>query len=843
MIQILDLSEPFWLGTNFRIMKKYILIIISLTTFVVRAQNLVPNGNFEGNPQNYNGGTDPIAYYSGIYTGNWWADMTNSSTHDRFDASMQGTWYVAKADKIFNGRRRDSPDWIDPNQWYNSENEGNCTQTRYVRCAYPNESIMVRMEGGHKLVKGQTYTFKIKARGKGAAFPSHQFRLAFTADNEGLDCLNKKKWYVKEFYINNSCEWHYFEYTFTVPDDDNKEYEDMGWLVVNPNYYRDGSSDPNDNGAVFNFDDVVLTIEPKCIDTRYIQDRIYANGEHKIEQANVEIRAGAHVSPYSWQSQYPTILRPTSMVIYRAPSIYLEPGFFIEEDGSYFETQDGTCVEDPCPGIPGFNPPESVQCSGPIPLGTDFPEIPGVFYAWEPVNYFTAPWSRTTQVKPPDGEDDCVNAKLTIWTICGATQVYNFKLQFIDAAPEINLTNVNSNPNGITGYINLQNATDYTIQGINTVTGDIVFEDQYEWDCTKGMQSIPFQVNRCTGDLCQNLEVKITASNPCFGSVSESIQWVAPIVTDYDLQVSNLVSTDYEFHFDWNIPGTYEYVKIQVWNEAKTQKICEWNYNRCSNPINSTNPFHFDIRDCLGQGCFAQCKNYKVVLETKQYCNTLISTKEINWNKSNTTFAMPVNYPNIIVADNNGTNDVLCFEPTGADYYHIWVDNRWGNPMFEDAGCVDELPICLWAPTNITDGVYTYTIQFGNQCGYMEEHTTIATVFAGMIQNNRPQKAQNSGLAESFDQSGNETTFQGNVSGSSAWNVNVYPNPADDVLFIQSSEEIMQITIRDITGKLILTKEMHDRNTSITISSYASGYYILNINSQAGVKSIDIVKK
>ena len=129
-------------------------------SFFTGAQNLVPNGNFEYG--DYKGGSDPIEYYSGTYTGNWWADMTSSSTHDRFDESMKGTWYVAKADKSYNGRKRDSPDWIDPNQWYNSENEGDCTQTRYVRCAYPNESIMVKMEGGHKLVKGQTYTFKIK---------------------------------------------------------------------------------------------------------------------------------------------------------------------------------------------------------------------------------------------------------------------------------------------------------------------------------------------------------------------------------------------------------------------------------------------------------------------------------------------------------------------------------------------------------------------------------------------------------------------------------------------------------------------------------------------------------
>ncbi|MNJ88805.1 hypothetical protein D3C87_63620 [compost metagenome] len=798
---------------------------------VFSQENLVPNGNL--NNGTYRGGMNPVEYYT--------ANDNCKEGRERFEKDIS-YWKVAKTGASFsdvynadNIRRRCSPDWIGPGTYDHGTECYSSEPTYYVASGYFKESIMVELKDGYKLKKGQSYKFRIKAR---SARGSGNFQLVFSADKDGLHTNSNKKWVAAdEFYMPQSCDWKYFEVFFNVPTNNDKKYEDMKYLVLQ--YNHDG---PGSEKIVIHYDDVFLAEGQKCEDIKYIQDWKYVN-TNKIEQANIEIRAGAHVSPYSWPANNPVVVKSTAMVIYRAPTVYLEPGFFIEEEGSYFETQVGTCVEDPCPGIPGFTSPGSVQCSESITLGTDFPEVPGVFYVWEPANYFTAPWSRTTEVRPPDSDDGCVNAKLTIWTICGATQVHDFKLQFIKAAPEIDLVNVNSNLNGITGYLNLQNATDYTIQGINTVTGEIVFEDQYTWDCNKGTQHIPFVVDRCTGNLCHNLEIKITASNPCFVSVSETIQWVAPIVTDYDLQVSNLVSTDYEFHFDWNIPGTYEYVKIQVWNEAKTQKICEWNYDRCSNPISTTNPFHFDIRDCLGQGCLAQCKNYKVVLETKQYCNTLISTKEIAWNKSSTTFAMPVNYPNIIVADNNGENDVLCFEPTGADYYHIWVDNRWGNPMFEDEGCVDEIPICLWAPTNITDGVYTYTIQFGNQCGDVDEMTTVATVFAEMIQNNNPQEIQNSGAALSFDQSGNETNIRENSVNSSSWNVNVYPNPAEDVLFIQSSEEITHITIRDITGKVILTREIRDRNTSINMSTYASGYYILNVNSQSGIKLIDLVKQ
>ncbi|MGV3613431.1 MAG: T9SS type A sorting domain-containing protein [Fluviicola sp.] len=383
-------------------------------------------------------------------------------------------------------------------------------------------------------------------------------------------------------------------------------------------------------------------------------------------------------------------------------------------------------------------------------------------------------------------------------------------------------------------------------RGINPSTGEIIFENQYLWNCNNGTQHIPFSLNHCTGNLCQNLEIKITASNPCFGTVSESLQWQAPNVDDYDLQVSNLVSNDFEFNFDWNIPNTYQYVKIQVWNEAKTQKICEWYYDRCSSPMNTTNPYHFDIRDCLGPECFAQCKNYKVVLETKQYCNSLISTKQIAWNKSNTTFAMPVNYPNIITADNDGINDDLCFTPTGADWYDIVIKNRWGNVMHEEQGCVDQIPICMWHPSiNTTDGEYFYTIVFSNQCNYSDELTASILVLAdpnsGLAQNNNPQQHQNSEYAFLTDQDGNQIAVT--RENTSNWVVSAYPNPAEDIVFIRSSEEIIQITLRDIFGKEILSKVIHDKNTSISISNYACGYYILDVNGSTGIKSINLIKQ
>jgi hypothetical protein len=346
--------------------------------------------------------------------------------------------------------------------------------------------------------------------------------------------------------------------------------------------------------------------------------------------------------------------------------------------------------------------------------------------------------------------------------------------------------------------------------------------------------------------LCQNLEIQIIASNPCFGSTSESFNWQTPNVPDYDIQITNQVSTDFDFTFDWDIPETYEYVKIQVWDEAKTAKLCELNYNKCSNPIDLNSLFHFDIRNCLGNGCLAQCKNYKVVLETKQFCNPTISQKQITWNKSNTTFSMPVNYPNILLANNGQTNGNLCFEPTAADYYHVVVVNRWGNVVFEGEGCVTESPVCVWSPgsNDLTDGDYFYTITFSNQCGQSGEAHNFLTVFAGMIQNNNWQETH-----QTINSSFNNNAFPNGLLKMNErrvipieWEVSLFPNPTNNLINIKSNFEMAEISILDVSGKKVITKVVKQLGVNVDVEFLDAGSYFAEIKSENGLKLIQFVK-
>ncbi|NPA67953.1 MAG: T9SS type A sorting domain-containing protein [Chlorobi bacterium] len=59
--------------------------------------------------------------------------------------------------------------------------------------------------------------------------------------------------------------------------------------------------------------------------------------------------------------------------------------------------------------------------------------------------------------------------------------------------------------------------------------------------------------------------------------------------------------------------------------------------------------------------------------------------------------------------------------------------------------------------------------------------------------------------------------------------VNLYPNPADDILFIAAKSEIKSVSISDITGKNVLRKYINSQNAEIKVYDLQNGIYIINI--------------
>ncbi len=68
----------------------------------------------------------------------------------------------------------------------------------------------------------------------------------------------------------------------------------------------------------------------------------------------------------------------------------------------------------------------------------------------------------------------------------------------------------------------------------------------------------------------------------------------------------------------------------------------------------------------------------------------------------------------------------------------------------------------------------------------------------------------------------------------------VYPNPATDYIYIESSSRIKSISVFDFTGKLILTKDSNQQKESLQIKEIAKGSYIVQtlINDKTFTKQI-----
>ncbi|WP_299209016.1 T9SS type A sorting domain-containing protein [uncultured Dokdonia sp.] len=78
---------------------------------------------------------------------------------------------------------------------------------------------------------------------------------------------------------------------------------------------------------------------------------------------------------------------------------------------------------------------------------------------------------------------------------------------------------------------------------------------------------------------------------------------------------------------------------------------------------------------------------------------------------------------------------------------------------------------------------------------------------------------------------------------STAQDVRLYPNPSDTIITIEARSAIQSITMYDIQGRAILSKEADHQTTSIDISSFADGMYFLVIKTDIGEFTKRVLKK
>ncbi|GEM_PF-2168081 len=73
--------------------------------------------------------------------------------------------------------------------------------------------------------------------------------------------------------------------------------------------------------------------------------------------------------------------------------------------------------------------------------------------------------------------------------------------------------------------------------------------------------------------------------------------------------------------------------------------------------------------------------------------------------------------------------------------------------------------------------------------------------------------------------------------------VKVYPNPVKDFLYISNDSNIQKISLIDVSGKVIFSKELNANKTEINITHLKSGIYILKTITNNRESTTKIVKK
>jgi hypothetical protein len=72
---------------------------------------------------------------------------------------------------------------------------------------------------------------------------------------------------------------------------------------------------------------------------------------------------------------------------------------------------------------------------------------------------------------------------------------------------------------------------------------------------------------------------------------------------------------------------------------------------------------------------------------------------------------------------------------------------------------------------------------------------------------------------------------------------NLYPNPTSDVVTLQYSKEITEISVLNLLGQTILNKKLNATVTTIDLSNFPSATYFVKIVSEGKIKMVKVIKK
>lgn len=118
--------------------------------------------------------------------------------------------------------------------------------------------------------------------------------------------------------------------------------------------------------------------------------------------------------------------------------------------------------------------------------------------------------------------------------------------------------------------------------------------------------------------------------------------------------------------------------------------------------------------------------------------------------------------------------------------------------------------------------------------------TTKYLVFTFRSTNNADVPAQAFGAVDDIELTYDSQTMS--IGDFKAKKVAVYPNPVKEILNLSANENIDSVSVFNLFGQNLLNKNIKNTQGTIDMSGFASGTYIVNVNSENSVKTIKVVK-
>lgn len=69
-----------------------------------------------------------------------------------------------------------------------------------------------------------------------------------------------------------------------------------------------------------------------------------------------------------------------------------------------------------------------------------------------------------------------------------------------------------------------------------------------------------------------------------------------------------------------------------------------------------------------------------------------------------------------------------------------------------------------------------------------------------------------------------------------------YPNPAKNILTVENTKDVTNVTIYDLSGKAVLKQNAESKNVKLDISKLVKGVYMMRVATKDGAKTVKVIK-